>query len=149
MFYRVRAWRGSRGLERSVQSLAGCVPPLSSFLSSIEAGRGTGGSYLDRWVNTSSSGDRARLSPRRKRTSLGVPKCNLNYFETFFILILTTKVTCFPFSAKYLNPNMGMHTICKLCSSAYVEEMPGNCLLWLVGWKEYRDLGSNLSAVAY
>lgn len=67
-----------------MQSLAGCVPPLCSFLSSIEAGRGTGGSYLDRWVNTSSSGDRARLSPRRKRTSLGVPKCNLNYFETFF-----------------------------------------------------------------
>lgn len=57
-----------------MQSLAGLVSPLSSFLSSNEAKRGAGGSYLDCWGHTSSSGDRAALSPRRKRTSLGIPE---------------------------------------------------------------------------
>lgn len=42
-----------------------------------------------------------------------------------------------------------MPTVCKSCTSAYVEEKAGNCLLWVGGWKEYRDLGSNHSAAAY
>ena len=42
-----------------------------------------------------------------------------------------------------------MHTVCKSWARAYVEEKPGTCLLWVGGWKDYRDLGSNRGAAAY
>lgn len=69
--------------------------------------------------------------PRRKRASLGIPEV---YFELIwdFFLILTsnTKVTC---SLPRVEPNnTGMYAVCKLCTNAYVDGMPGNCLLPVV-----------------